>query len=68
MGKTTDDIRSHMRLGSWVEFEIKLNENAIYCSGMSHGVDSACTFMNVCAHRSLSKAFPGLICLFHFLL
>lgn len=38
MGKTTDDIRSHMHLGNWVEFEIKLNENAIYCSGMSHGV------------------------------
>lgn len=59
MGKTTDDIRSHMRLGSWVEFEIKLNENAIYCSGMSHGVDSACTFMNVLRTQKPIEGFPG---------
>ncbi|AVM53756.1 uncharacterized protein DUF3352 [Bacteroides zoogleoformans] len=59
MGKKTDDIHSYMRLGSWVEFEVKLNENAIYCSGMSHGVDSTHTFMNVLRAQEPIEGFSG---------
>lgn len=32
MGKNTDGIRSQIYLGSWAEFDLKLNEDAIYCS------------------------------------
>mgnify|MGYP007028808996 CR=1 FL=1 len=35
MGKTTDGIRSQTQLGSWAEFDMKFNEDAIYCSGVS---------------------------------
>ncbi|RRD92288.1 DUF3352 domain-containing protein [Bacteroides heparinolyticus] len=59
MGKRTDDIHSYMRLGSWVEFEVQLNENAVYCSGMSHGVDSTHTFMNVLRAQKPIEGFPG---------
>lgn len=34
------------RLGSWAEFDMKFSEEAIYCSGISHGVDTTRTFIN----------------------
>ena len=46
MGKPTDGIRSQTQLGSWAEFDMKFNEDAIYCSGISHGSDSTQTFIN----------------------
>lgn len=59
MGKRTDDIHSYMRLGSWVGFDVQLNENAVYCSGMSHEVDSTHTFMNVLRAQKPIEGFPG---------
>lgn len=39
MGKNTDGIRPQTHLGSWAEFDMKFNEEAVYCSGISHGAD-----------------------------
>lgn len=46
MGKNTDGIRPQTHLGSWAEFDMKFNEEAVYCSGISHGADTARTFIN----------------------
>lgn len=59
MGKPTDGIRSQTHLGSWVEFDMKFNENAIYCSGLSHEPDSAQTFINVLRNQKPVEGFPS---------
>lgn len=59
MGKATDDIRSQTRLGSWVEFDMKFNEGAIYCSGVSHGTDSTHTFINALRVQKPIEGFSG---------
>lgn len=59
MGKPTDGIRSQTRLGSWAEFDMKFNEDAIYCSGISHGVDSTLTFINALRKQKAVDGFPG---------
>ena len=53
MGKDTDGIRSQTRLGSWAEFDMKFSEEAIYCSGISHGVDTTRNFYQCfCVNKS----------------
>lgn len=59
MGKTTDGIRSQTCLGSWAEFDINFNGDAIYCSGISHGVDSTQTFIDVLRRQKPVEGFPG---------
>lgn len=59
MGKNTDGIRSQTYLGSWAEFDLKLNENAIYCSGISHGSDTTHTFINALRRQQPVEGFPG---------
>lgn len=59
MGKNTDGIRSQTYLGSWAEFDMKLNENAIYCSGISHGSDTTLTFINALRLQQPVEGFPG---------
>lgn len=59
MGKNTDDMYSQTRLGSWAEFDMKFNENAIYCSGISHGTDSTQTFINALRKQKPIEGFPG---------
>lgn len=59
MGKPTDGMRSQTRLGSWTEFDMKFNENAIYCSGISHGADSTHTFINALRVQEPVEGFPG---------
>lgn len=59
MGKPTDGIRSRSRLGSWAEFDMKFNEDAIYCSGISHGTDSTHTFINALRGQEPIEGFPG---------
>lgn len=59
MGKPTDGIRFQTRLGSWAEFDLKFNEDAIYCSGISHGVDSTQTFVNALRLQKPIEGFPG---------
>lgn len=59
MGKPTDGIRSQSRLGSWAEFDMKFNEDAIYCSGISHGVDTTQTFINALRKQKPVEGFSG---------
>lgn len=60
MGKRTDDLRSQTHLGSWAEFDMEFNENAIYCSGVSHGIaDSTLTFINALRKQRPIEGFPG---------
>ena len=59
MGKNTDGIRSQTYLGSWAEFDLKLNETAIYCSGISHGSDTTRTFINALRPQQPVEGFPG---------
>ena len=60
MGKPTDGIRSQSRLGSWAEFDMKFNEDAIYCSGISHGVDTTQTFINALRKQKPVEGFSGI--------
>lgn len=59
MGKDTDGIRPQSYLGNWAEFDLKLNETAIYCSGISYGSDTTRTFMNALRHQQPIEGFPG---------
>lgn len=61
MGKMTDGIRSHTDLGGWTEFDMKLNADAIYFSGISHDTDTCLTFMNMLRQQQPLEGFPGAI-------
>lgn len=61
MGKMTDGIRSHTDLGGWTEFDMKLNGDAIYFSGISHDTDTCLTFMNMLRQQQPLEGFPGAI-------
>lgn len=59
MGKATDGIRSCTQLGGWTEFDMKMNGDAIYFSGVSHDTDTCLTFMNVLRQQQPGGGFPG---------
>lgn len=59
MGKTTDGIRPQTSLSRWMEFDLKFNENAIYCSGISHEVDSTQMFINALQKQKSLEGFIG---------
>lgn len=59
MGRDTSGIHSRVYLGDWAEFDIKLNGDAIYCSGISHGSDTTHTFVNALRHQKPVDNFPG---------
>lgn len=59
MGKEPDDSRSMSRLGSWVRFDMKMGEQAIYCSGISHTTDSLPSFVNALSRQQPVSDFPG---------
>lgn len=59
MGKPTDGIRSQTHLGSWVEFDMKFSEDAVYCSGLSHETDSVQTFVNALRKQNPVDGFSG---------
>ena len=61
MGKMTDGIRSHTDIGGWTEFDMKLNGDAIYFSGISHDTDTCLTFMNMLRRQQSLEGFPGAI-------
>lgn len=58
MGRPTDSIHAQAHLGSWVEFDLKFNENAVYCSGMIHEVDSTYCLMNALRAQKPIEGFP----------
>ena len=59
MGKKADELHSEARLGSWAEFDLQLNEDAIYCSGVSYGSDTTRTFMNALKQQQPVEGFFG---------
>lgn len=59
MGKPTDGIHPQTRVGSWAEFDMKFNEDAIYCSGISHDNDSTQTFINALRGQKPVEGFLG---------
>ena len=68
MGKPTDGIRSQTQLGSWAEFDMKFNEDAIYCSGISHGrIPHRRLSMPCGAAAGRGRIFRGSASVFHFL-
>lgn len=59
MGRDADSTRVSASLGCWAEFDLKFNENAIYCTGMSHGTDSTQTFIHALQQQKPIDEFPG---------
>lgn len=59
MGKVTDGIRSYTQLGGWTEFDMKLNGDVLYFSGISHDTDTCMTFMNMLRKQRPVEEFPG---------
>lgn len=59
MGKHSDTICSQARVGSWAEFDMQFKEDAIYCSGISHGIDTTDTFINALRKQQAVEGFPG---------
>lgn len=59
MGNVTDGIRSHTEMGGWMEFDMKMNGDAIYFSGVSHDTDTYLTFMNMLRKQQPVEEFPG---------
>ena len=43
----------------WTEFDMKLKDDFIYFSGISHHVDTCSTFINVIRQQESVKGFPG---------
>lgn len=43
----------------WTEFDMKLKDDFIYLSGVSHDVDTCRTFTNVLRQQEAVKGFPG---------
>ena len=59
MGNVTDGIRSHTEMGGWMEFDMKMNGDAVYFSGISHDTDTCLTFMNMLRKQQPVEEFPG---------
>lgn len=59
MGKESDTINSQARLGNWVEFDLKLDERAIYCSGITHDTDTTQNFFNALRKQEPISVFAG---------
>ena len=59
MGMTGDESHLQSSLGNWAEFDIKCDENAIYCSGISQVCDTARTWMNVLQKQQPVSGFGG---------
>ena len=59
MGMAGDESHLQSSLGNWTEFDIKCDENAIYCSGISQVCDTARTWMNVLQKQQPVSGFGG---------
>lgn len=59
MGGDADTVRTAAQLGGWGEFDLKLKDDAVYCSGLSHGADSTLTFVNALRKQRPIELFPG---------
>lgn len=60
MGKKSDGLHVQTRLGNWAEFDLKLDEDAIYCSGVSlQHADSSFTLFNALHKQGPIEGFCG---------
>lgn len=59
MGKPTDGLHPQASVGNWLEFDMKFDENKIYCSGIGCGNDSARTFVNALRCQHPLEGFAG---------
>lgn len=59
MGKPTDATPSFSTLGGWTEFDLKMNGDAVYLSGVSHDADSCLTFMNALRCQTPVEGLSG---------
>ena len=60
--KTTSTATIYARMDGmigWTEFDMKLKDDFIYFSGISHDVDSCFTFINVLRQQEAVKGFAG---------
>lgn len=60
--KTTSTATIYVRLDGmigWTEFDMKLKDDFIYFSGVSHDIDSCFTFINALRQQQLVKGFAG---------
>lgn len=61
-GKTTSTATIYTRsdgMIGWTEFDMKLKDDFIYFSGISHDVDSCFTFINALRQQEAVKGFAG---------
>lgn len=61
MGKADDAFRYRANLGGWSEFNVNLDGDAIYLSGINHAVDSCDNFVNTLRMLAPVEEFPGSI-------
>ncbi len=52
-----DVVSGRSRLEGWMEFHLKLEPDAVYCSGISYEPDSAGTFLNVLRAQEPVESF-----------
>jgi hypothetical protein len=59
MGSGSDALRYQSDLGNWTEFNVNLNDDAIYLSGINYDADSCATFINTLRTLKPVEDFPG---------
>jgi hypothetical protein len=59
MGKESDTLRYQSNLGNWTEFNVNLNGDAIYLSGINYDADTCATFINTLRTLKPVEDFPG---------
>lgn len=59
MGEESEGASSQILMGGWTEFNMQMNSNLIYFTGVSHDNDSTLNFVNVLRRQQLVEGFPG---------
>lgn len=59
MKKVSDEMSPCVQLNGWTEFDMKMNGDVIYFSGISHDTDTCLTFMNTLRQQKPVENFPG---------
>ena len=59
MGKSSDALRYQSDIGGWTEFNVNLDGDAIYLSGINYDTDSCNTFINTLRTLKPVEEFAG---------
>lgn len=59
MGKESDGLRYQSSIGGWTEFNVNLDGDAIYLSGINYDADSCNTFINTLRTMRPIEEFSG---------